>query len=104
MVGKEKIEFNYDDFEKEWKENLKEVDEEIKAKLTDADKKFAAGFYYALDQLDVTINNVADEIHDGSEVLETIKRNIVEDAGERIKEYMGGEFEEVLTWIVEKYA
>ena len=105
MEEKEKIEFNFADFDEEWEENLKDVDEEIKAKVKDTDREFARGFYWALENLDTMIANAVDDIcDDNSNKLEEIKKEIVEDAGERIKEYMAAEFDEMLIWLVEKYA
>jgi len=104
MEENEKIKFDFDDFDKEWNECLTDVDEDIKAKISDEDREFARGFYYALSQLDIMIENVIDDVtDDDSNKLLEIKKEILETAGERLKEYMGGEFEETITWLIEKY-
>ena len=102
-MEEEKIEFNADDFDKIWEEELKEADAIDKNKITLADREFARGFYMALDFLDNAILNAVDEIEEETDTLHKIKSEIIEETGEHIKSQMRDNFYDVVTSILESH-
>lgn len=101
MEENEKMTFDLEDFDKEWEEETKDYDEEVKAKLTEADKEFCRGFYYALTKLETAVDNVADDIDDETETLSKIKQEVIERAGKEIIDRMLGDFYDTIVWIAE---
>jgi hypothetical protein len=103
MEEKEKITFNSEDFEKVWQEELKDADAVDKKAITEADKEYARGFYFALDCLETAISNATDIVDEETDTLTKIKTEIIEQAGEKIKEDMEYKFYDVITSILESH-
>ena len=97
----EKLTFNIEDFEKEWKDRLEDCDKELVDKITPEDKEFAKGFYYALDCLDSSLIGVIDTCDTTSETLDKIRTELIESAGEDIKYWMLDKFDDLVTNIIE---
>lgn len=97
------MDFN-EKFDKIWKESVDEYETiPDKNKISQEDREFARGYYYALDNMENIIDNylIFDEKREN--VLEEIDRQIAKKYDGYVKKYMQIYFDELLTSILDNY-
>lgn len=97
------MDFN-EEFNKRWKEAVEEYETiPDKSKISDLDKEFARGFFFALDEMKSLKDNYLIFDDEREDILQEIQRQVIKRYDEYAQESMDSYFDELLTGILDNY-